>query len=74
MQGAARRYKDLYIINQDLGILSPSPWDWISASMKGYGARDSWTPGKVEYAWHHGVSNLLSDITIVCTGQSKPQG
>lgn len=66
MQAAAKQYHELHIVNWSLGIEACSPWHWISASMKGFGSKESWTPSKVEYAWHHGVSTLVPDIFIVC--------
>lgn len=66
MQGATEQYKELCGMAEVLGNESPDPWDSISASMEHYGAKESWTPVKVKYAWHHGASALLRGILPVC--------
>ncbi len=69
MEMAAKQYKAQQVIDLDLGVTARDPWDYISASMKNCGSKESWTPSKVKYAWHHGVSGLLPGILIVCEHQ-----
>ncbi|PVH73209.1 hypothetical protein DL98DRAFT_595308 [Cadophora sp. DSE1049] len=68
MYRAAKKYE----ANWSLEDEAASPWDQISASMKEFGAEDSWTPDKVRYAWHRGVSAYLSDVFIMCPDKLTP--
>jgi hypothetical protein len=66
MREAGERCKELCETASLLGFEPLDPWDSISASMKDCGAKESWTPGKVKYSWHHGASTLLRDVLILC--------
>ena len=68
MYKAAKQYEADWSLENE----APSPWDRISASMKESGAEGSWTPDKVRYAWHRGVSTYLSDVFIMCPDKLTP--
>jgi hypothetical protein len=74
MVAAAREYKELHLYSWARGVEVPSPWEWISAFMGNVASMESsWTPAKVEYAWHHGVSTLVPDIIILCNPSTSPK-
>ena len=62
MQEAA----NLYIEVQSVTSEPADPWDMISSWMVFCGAKEAWTPNKVNYAWHHGARTILESITIEC--------
>jgi hypothetical protein len=66
MQSATAQYQDSCKLAEALAIEPPDPWESISDSMRSFGAKDNWTPGKFKYAWHHGASTLFRDTHIVC--------